>query len=61
MGGQGVRSGMKTLPSGEEYPAKHNQFDAEPRKDVLDLLSYIRKYKTFSMMKQVLSDEAHEK
>lgn len=34
-----------------ESKAPHNQFDSEPRKDVLDLLSYIRKYKTFNMMK----------
>ena len=52
---------MKQYPNGEEYPPKHDQFDAEPKKDVLDLLSYIRKYKTFSMMKQVISDQAHEK
>lgn len=51
MGGSAVAN----LKRANDETNKHNQFDTAPRQNELALLSYIRKYKTLSMMKQVLS------
>jgi len=47
------------LPLETQSEAGH--FEADSIREVLGLQSFIRKYKGFAMMKQVLTSERHEK